>query len=98
MHMKTTLVALTLWGFALVAVSGCNKSETAAPAPAPAASASQDAGGQSGQILRPSGAMGAGGGSAPGGGLPAGMTAPPSNAPSNIQQQMQRMNGGFGNR
>jgi hypothetical protein len=42
--------------------------------------------------------MGAGGGSAPGGGLPAGMTAPPSNAPPGIQQQMQRMNGGFGNR
>lgn len=97
MQMKTTLVALTLCGFALVAVSGCNKSETPAPAPAPAPTASQDAS-TSGQILRPSGGMGAGGGSAPGGGLPAGMTAPPSNAPPGVQQQMQRMNGGFGNR
>jgi len=95
--MKTTLVALTLCGFSLVAVSGCNKSEAPAPAPAPAPAASQDAS-TSGQILRPTGGMGAGGGSAPGGGLPAGMSAPPSNAPSNIQQQMQRMNGGFGNR
>jgi len=98
--MKTTLVALTLCGFALVAVSGCNKSETAAPAPAQNPSqpaVSQDASNQSGQILRPSGMMGAGG-NGPGGGLPAGMTAPPSNAPANIQQQMQRMNGGFGNR
>jgi len=94
--MKTTLVALTFCGFALVAVSGCNKPESA-PAPAPAPAASTDATGQGGQILRPSG-MGAGGGSAPGGGLPAGMTAPPANAPSNVQQQMQRMNGGFGNR
>ena len=95
--MKTTLVALTLCGFALVAVSGCNKPEAAAPAPSPAPAPSQDAAGQGGQILRPSG-MGAGGGSAQGGGLPAGMTAPPSNAPPGIQQQMQRMNGGFGNR
>ncbi|MFM7188664.1 MAG: hypothetical protein ACKO14_12700 [Armatimonadota bacterium] len=95
--MKTSLVALTLCGVALVAVSGCNKPETA-PAPAPAPAASGDAGSQSGQILRPTGAMGAGGGSAPGGGLPAGMSAPPSNAPPNVQQQMQRMNGGFGNR
>ena len=95
--MKTTLVALTLCGFALVAVSGCNKSETPAPAPAPAP-ATTDASAQSGQILRPAGGMGAGGGSSPGGGLPAGMTAPPSNAPSNIQQQMQKMNGGFGSR
>lgn len=93
--MKTTLVALTLCGFALVAVSGCNKPETPAPAPAP--TASQDAS-TSGQILRPSGGMGAGGGSAPGGGLPAGMTAPPPNAPPSVQQQMQKMNGGFGSR
>jgi len=96
--MKTSLVALTLCGFALLAVSGCNKPDTASTAPAPAQAASPDAGSQNGQILRPTGAMGAGGGSAPGGGLPAGMSAPPSNAPSNIQQQMQRMNGGFGNR
>jgi len=94
-QMKTTLVALTLCGFALVAVSGCNKPETPAPAPAP--TASQDAS-TSGQILRPSGGMGAGGGSAPGGGLPAGMTAPPPNAPPSVQQQMQIMNGGFGSR
>lgn len=93
--MKTTLVALTLCGFALVAVSGCNKPETPAPAPAP--TASQDASTQ-GQILRPSGGMGAGGGSAPGGGLPASMTAPPPNAPPSVQQQMQKMNGGFGSR
>ena len=95
--MKTTLVALTLCGSALVAVSGCNKPETPAPAPAPAPTASQDAS-TSGQILRPSGGMGAGGGSAPGGGLPAGMTAPPPNAPPSVQQQMQKMNGGFGSR
>ncbi len=95
--MKTTLVALTLCSFAVVAVSGCNKPEAAAPAPAPAATASQDAS-TSGQILRPSGGMGAGGGSAPGGGLPAGMTAPPPNAPPSVQQQMQKMNGGFGSR
>jgi len=95
--MKTTLVALTLCSFAVVAVSGCNKPEAAAPAPAPAPTASQDAS-TSGQILRPSGGMGAGGGSASGGGLPAGMTAPPPNAPSSVQQQMQRMNGGFGSR
>ena len=91
--MKTTLVALTLCSLAVVAVSGCNKPEAAAPA----ATASQDAS-TSGQILRPSGGMGAGGGSAPGGGLPASMTAPPPNAPPSVQQQMQRMNGGFGNR
>ena len=99
MQMKTTLVALTLCGFALVAVSGCNTPETPAPAPAPAPAptASQDAS-ASGQILRPSGGMGAGGGSAPGGGLPANMTAPPPNAPPSVQQQMQKMNGGFGSR
>ena len=95
--MKTTLVALTLCSFAVVAVSGCNKPEAAVPAPAPASTASQDAS-TSGQILRPSGGMGAGGGSAPGGGLPASMTAPPPNAPPSVQQQMQKMNGGFGNR
>jgi hypothetical protein len=92
--MKTTLVALTLCGFALVAVSGCNKPEAAAPAPAPTTPA-PDASSQGGQILRPSGAMGGG---QQGGGLPASMTAPPPNAPPSVQQQMQRMNGGFGNR
>jgi hypothetical protein len=92
-QMKTTLVALTLCSFALMAVSGCNKPE-AAPAPAPAPT--QDAAGQCGQILRPSG-MGAGGNS-PGGGIPSTYSAPPSNAPPGVQQQMQRMNGGFGNR
>jgi len=96
-QMKTTLVALTLCSFAVVAVSGCNKPEAAAPVPAPAPTASQDAS-TSGQILRPSGGMGAGGGSASGGGLPASMTAPPPNAPPSVQQQMQKMNGGFGNR
>jgi len=96
--MKMTLIAAAIGCFALVAVSGCNKSETATSAPAPAPSASQDAGGQGGQILRPTGAMGAGGGSGPGGGIPSTYTAPPSNAPPGIQQQMQRMNGGFGNR
>jgi len=50
--MKTTLVALTLCSFAVVAVSGCNKPEAAAPVPAPAPTASQDAS-TSGQILRP---------------------------------------------
>jgi len=59
--MKTTLVALTLCSFAVVAVSGCNKPEAAAPVPAPAPTASQDAS-TSGQILRPSGGMGAGAG------------------------------------
>jgi hypothetical protein len=58
-QMKTTLVALTLCSFALMAVSGCNKPE-AAPAPAPAPAPTQDAAGQGGQILRPSG-MSAGG-------------------------------------
>jgi hypothetical protein len=94
-QMKTTLVALTLCSFALMAVSGCNKPE-AAPAPAPAPAPTQDAAGQGGQILRPSG-MGAGGNS-PGGGIPSTYSAPPSNAPPGVQQQMQRMNGGFGNR
>jgi hypothetical protein len=93
--MKTTLVALTLCGFAMVAVSGCNKPE-AAPAPAPTTGASQDASTE-GQILRPSGGRGAGG-TGPTGGIPSTYTAPPSNAPPGIQQQMQRMNGGFGNR
>jgi hypothetical protein len=41
--------------------------------------------------------MGAGG-MGGGGGIPSTYTAPPSNAPPGVQQQMQRMNGGFGNR
>ena len=92
--MKTTLVALTLCSLAVVAVSGCNKPEAAAPAPAQT-TAAPDASSQDGQILRPTGAMSGG---QQGGGLPAGMTAPPPNAPPSVQQQMQKMNGGFGNR
>lgn len=94
MQMKTTLVALTLFSFAMVAVSGCNKPEAAAPAPAQT-TAAPDASSQGGQILRPTGAMSGG---QQGGGLPAGMTAPPPNAPPSVQQQMQKMNGGFGSR
>ena len=94
MQMKTTLVALTLCSFAMVAVSGCNKPEAAAPAPAQT-TAAPDASSQGGQILRPTGAMSGG---QQGGGLPAGMTAPPPNAPPSVQQQMQKMNGGFGSR
>jgi hypothetical protein len=97
--MKNSLVAVAISGLVLVAVSGCNKPE-AAPAPAPPAAQSTDATNTSPGTQNPTnnpGGMGAGG-MGGGGGIPSTYTAPPSNAPPGVQQQMQRMNGGFGNR
>lgn len=90
--MKKTFIVALVFGFGFAMASGCNKPEADLPPQTTGTETDSPRSNSSNpmrqrQMGRPSA-----------GGLPPGMTSAPPNAPPGVQQQMQRMNGGLGNR